>query len=261
MTDIRLLKYPNGSLADAVSKAKMIYAKEHMSAMTPPVAAEAMGYKGISGASLAVIADLKKYGLLEGRGDQVRLTKDAQVIAIDDPTSGDYKAAMCRSALKPDMFVELDKQFSGVGSERNIAVYLEKQGFKPDAAATIAKNYKENLGLMGGKPLGQHQPAEDAVDMITQAIDTARRQDGAASYSMPMSAPKPAQFTASGRPNETIGTAGAPFRIVMNGDKLHIEADVDLKGLQLFKQMLDGYENMLKLLPADLSNAPSLKTE
>ena len=59
--------------------------------------------------------------------------------------------------------------------------------------------------------------------------------------------------------SETIGTATAPFRIVMNGNKLHIEADVDLKGLQLFKQMLNGYEMMLKLLETDMSNVPEVR--
>ncbi len=49
----------------------------------------------------------------------------------------------------------------------------------------------------------------------------------------------------------------------MNGNRLRIEADVDLKGLQLFRQMLDSYETMLKLLNTeiDLSPAPDIPGE
>lgn len=62
---------------------------------------------------------------------------------------------------------------------------------------------------------------------------------------------------------ETIGTASAPFRITMNGTKLYIEADVDLKGLQLLKHVLKSYEDVLALLEAnpDLSPAPDIPDE
>lgn len=141
-------RYPNLSLSEAIAKAKAIYSKEHMSAMTPQVAAEAMGYNGINGSSLKTISSLKKYGLLDGRGDDVRLTKDAQTLIIDDPASPDYKSAISRCAMAPEIYAEIRQQFPGVASDRNISVYLEKQGFKPDAAAAVAKNYRDSMALV-----------------------------------------------------------------------------------------------------------------
>lgn len=49
----------------------------------------------------------------------------------------------------------------------------------------------------------------------------------------------------------------------MNGTKLYIEADVDLKGLQLLKHVLKSYEDVLALLEAnpDLSPAPDIPDE
>lgn len=256
MADLFRLKYPSMSLPDAIDRAKLIYAKEHMSAMTPTVAAEAMGYKGISGTSLSAIADLKKYGLLEGRGDQVRLSKDAQVVSIDDPTSSDYVNAINRMALKSEMFSELHKQFLGVGSERNIAVYLEKAGFKPSHAAAIARNYKVNLGLMGGKSLGQHEPAIEAEDMagshrqpVAALVMGRGTLPGTFSVDVPATPSRP----------EAVGTAAAPFRITQNGTNLHIVADVDLKGLQKLKRLLDGYELMLKALEMDTTDIPEVR--
>src|SRR5262249_13113734 len=73
-------RYPTVSLTEAISRAKMIYEKEHMSTLAPKALAEAMGYKGLSGASLRMIAALRQYGLIEGRGDDAKISKDAQTL-------------------------------------------------------------------------------------------------------------------------------------------------------------------------------------
>jgi len=255
MSEARSLKYPNISLSEAINRAAMIYGKEHMSTMTPVVVAEAMGYKGISGASLKTISSLKKYGLLEGRDDSLRLTKDAQVIILDGPESSDRQAAISRSALKPEVFLDIHKQFSGVGSERNIAVYLEKHGFKPDPAAAIARNYKESLGLMGGKPVGQEPPEGITEDMAPLESEMVREQPirprayrlRAEGGHFQMSGGGAGGVMATPR-TESLGTAAAPFRITLNGDKLHIEADLDFKTLQVFKKVLNNYELTLAML-------------
>lgn len=149
------------------------------------------------------------------------------------------------------MFSELHKQFQGSGSERNIAIYLEKAGFKPPFAASIARNYKSNLGLMGGKAVTTSDPKEGSFELPVLA-DT---QATAAMRHHVMRA-EPGRVAVTGGDSagvirsEAIGTAAAPFRIVMNGDKLHIEADLDLKTLQVFKQVLNKYEDTLKILSA-----------
>jgi len=240
-------RYPNISLNEAMARAKAIYEKEHMSTMTPTVAAEAMGYKGISGASLKTISSLKKYGLLDGRGDDVRLTKDAQTLAIDDPSSDDYQDALARAAFAPEIFQEIRKQFPGVASERNISVYLEKQGFRSDAALTVAKYYKDSLALVGEGP-ASYSGSDNAEPPMKSAVESARPRapvrffGGGDAISF---LPTGGRYEQETRP---VGDAAAPYRITMNGTKLHIEADVDLAGLQTLKKMLEGYEKILTLL-------------
>ncbi len=239
MPPSRSPSYPNISLVDAISKARQIYQKENMSTMTPEVAAEAMGYTGINGASLKTIAALKKWGLLDGRADGLRLTADAQSLSIDDPSSADYHAALARCAASPEIFGEINKQFPSGASERNIAVFLQKNGFQPDAASTVAKHFKDTLALIsgGGTPFssGEDQP-ESATHIQVE------------SRPRPVSVPRNYGGEALSPSAGPIGEAAAPFRITMNGTKLHIEADVDLAGLQTLKQMLEGYEKILKLL-------------
>src|SRR4051812_12661715 len=116
MAKTRSPRYPNIPLSEAIARAKAVYAKEHMSPLSPAVAAEAMGYAGLNGASLKTISSLRKYGLLEGRGDDVRISKDAQTLILDSRGTPEYDAALRRAAQNPELFVELKNQFPGVAS-------------------------------------------------------------------------------------------------------------------------------------------------
>jgi hypothetical protein len=231
MATTRSPKYPSIPLGEAIAKAKAIYSKEHMSAMTPQVAAEGMGYNGINGSSLKTISSLKKYGLLEGRGDDVRLTKDAQTLVIDDPNSSDYKAAVSRAALLPEIYAEIRKQFPSVASDRNISVYLEKQGFKPNAAQTVARNYRDSMALVSEIPTA-YNLEEDQLEPPMSHASTAEPR-GSRAF------PSPAPLT-------PLGAAGLP-RVVQDGKLLQISATVDLKGLKKLKLMLDNYEKLLQM--------------
>jgi hypothetical protein len=226
-------KYPNISLGEAISKAKLIYSKEHMSPLSPAVAAEAMGFKGINGSSLKTISSLRKYGLLEGRGDDVKLSKDAQTLVIDDPSSVDYKGAIRRCAVNPEIFGELRRQFPGQASDRNVAVYLEKQGFKPDAASLTAKNFKDSMALVSAESEG-YDPEEDG-DLPTSGESMEPHQAS--------SGPRPATRAYPIDP----GT-GVPLRVVMNGDRLDIQASVDLEGLKKLQAMLEKYQGILEMM-------------
>jgi hypothetical protein len=239
--------YPNISLSDAIAKASQIYQKENMSTMTPEVAAEAMGYTGINGASLKTIAALKKWGLLEGRAEDLRLTTDAQTLSIDEPGSQDYREALARSAAAPEVFGEISKQFPSGASERNIAVFLQKNGFQPDAASTVAKHFKETLALVSGGGAhytGGEDQQEQSVK-LSQHADPARPRPP---IRYPTDYPASPPSGGGGYESRSVGDANAPYRITMNGTKLHIEADVDLAGLLTLKQMLEGYEKILTLL-------------
>lgn len=248
MADTRSPRYPNISLADAISKARLVYEKEHLSALTPGVAAEAMGYKGLNGASLKVISSLRKYGLLDGRGDEVRITKDAQTLIIDDPKSPDYHKALLRTALNPEIFTELRRQYPGKASERNISVYLEKSGFKPDAAELTAKNYLETMTLVEGLD-GLYDSQDEKSEPAT-----AMKSDTHVSSGPSVSNVNAGQSsgTAIGLPTPLpVGVGLPPMRVVQHGDRLEIQAVVDLSGLRKLKRVLNNYEQILIMMVGD----------
>jgi hypothetical protein len=233
-------RYPTIALSEAISRAKSIYDREHMNPLTPAIAAEAMGYKGISGASLATIAALRQYGLFEGRGDEMRLSKDAQTLIIDDVGSPDYQDALQRVAVKPPLFSELGKQFSQAASERNISGYLQKQGFKPSAAELAAKNFKESLALVHSQP-------EAYIDDDALAASKDHLMDQGQTIAVePRRAPS--------RQAEPPPAHAVPLRVVMNGDRLEIQASVDLEGLKKLQAMLEKYQSILEMMRPEATN-------
>jgi hypothetical protein len=230
-------RFPIIALGEAISRAKTIYEREHLSTLSPAAIAEAMGYKGLNGASLRMIGALRQYGLIEGRGEDAKISSDAQTLIIDEPGSSDYMAAIRRVSLNPPVFLELRKQFPGQASERNIAISLEKKGFKPDAAAEAAKNFKETMTLVPSDR--DAYIAEETVEpalgdeMQPQAISTARP----AIRATPM--------------ESNLSPGGAPLRVVMNGNRLDIQASVNLAGLKKLKEMLTKYESILEMMVED----------
>jgi hypothetical protein len=229
MAQTRSPRYPNIPLGEAIIKAKAIYHKEHMSPLSPAVAAEAMGYSGINGSSLKTISALRKYGLLEGRGDDVRISKDAQTLVIDDMDSPDFRAAVRRCALNPELFSELRRQFPGQASERNIAVFLEKQGFKPDAAALTAKNFKDTMALVPVESEGYNSGEETEPE---PAMQTAARPETARHPTAPPPGPPP---------------EGDKPVFMLQGERLSIRANVDLDGLKKLRDMLEKFQGMMEL--------------
>ena len=227
-------RYPIIGLGDAILRAKAIYEREHLSTLSAPVAAEAMGYKGINGASLRMIAALRQYGLIEGRAEDVKISKDAQTLIIDDPSSADYMAAIRRVAINPPIFSELRKQFPGAASDRNIAVYLEKKGFKPDAAADAAKNFKETMALVPED--FEVYGVEEATNLLVHGASMETPHGSTEARRLPM------RF-GGGEPSQA-----APLRVVMNGNRLDIQASVDLEGLKKLQAMLDKYQGIFEMM-------------
>ena len=143
-------RYPAIPLPEAVERVERIYEQEGPNAMSSKVAVQHMGYGGLNGASLTVLAALKKYGLLEGRGEDLRVSK-AGVVILSDKKAEDQteRAEAIRSAFLSDpLFRELDERFSGKTTEINVTSYLQKKGFAPNAAKSAAKSYMESAAFV-----------------------------------------------------------------------------------------------------------------
>jgi hypothetical protein len=166
MSRSRSPNYPQIGLKEAIQRVSGVYERDYQATLTRNLAAERLGYSGLNGKSLAVLAALGKFGLLEGRGEKTRVTDLAVRILAFPPGSPERRAALAEAAGRPELFVELDRRFAlGQASDGAIRAWLITRGFIPPAAETAVRAYRETKQLLEAEgdappasPLAQPQP-------------------------------------------------------------------------------------------------------
>lgn len=160
--------YPAIGLKEAVDKITAIYNSDYQNPISRVVAVSHMGYNGLNGKSLTVLSTLAKYGLLEGRGDDSRVS-DLAVAIIAHPSGTPERAeAIKEAASKPDLFSELDGRFqNGKASDQAIRSYLLTQKFIPAAADAAIRSYRETKTLVQEDTVGYNEPEKQNEGLAT----------------------------------------------------------------------------------------------
>lgn len=160
MAKARSPSYPAISLKEALEKISEIYERDYQNPIPKAVAASHMGYGGLNGKSLGVLAALSKFGLLEGRGNDSRVT-DLAVKIIAHPHGTPERAEAIRAASeKPELFNELDSRFQGgKASDQAIRSYLLTQKFIPAGADAVIRSYRETKQLVDSESGGYSAPS------------------------------------------------------------------------------------------------------
>lgn len=173
--------YPSLSLKEAIDKARLLHEAIGQHPTSREMVAKGMGYSGLSGASAGAVAALKKYGLLEGRGDDIRISDRA--MAILHPHSDAEKAAAVREAAhEPELFREIADRFPGpnVGDEL-LKNYLYRNNFAPSGVSSVVSTYKETLEFVNAVAGGYDSAPETDKELESmQNLEPVRdRQRGA----------------------------------------------------------------------------------
>ena len=222
--------YPVVDLGSALADIANVLEKENRNRMSRAVLAKHLGYNSLNGRALGRIAAVRAYGLVEGGGEELRVSGDA-VDAIKSPAGSDArKAALERLATKPPLFKDLRAAFPDtLPSEANIEYWLAKRNFTGKGAGKAAKSYLSTMRLVSTSPEGyfpsELEQEDEDMTAAAETPDAGRRQ--------PSSPPPPSKDELS---------------VLLKGNRLHINANVDLEGLERLKQMLDKYTEILKLM-------------
>lgn len=161
MAKVRSPNYPNTDLAAALAMARTLYEKDHRNKVAQLVIAQHLGHEGLSGPALGKIGVLRAYGLLDGSGDELRLTDDAVTAMIAPDGLPEKREALERLAWRPALFREIRKEMPGTPSEPNLRYWLAKRGFSPDAATKATKAYLATLRLVPDSSGSYNQPDEE----------------------------------------------------------------------------------------------------
>jgi hypothetical protein len=144
-------EYPAIGLGNALEKTELVFAKDAQNRISKTVLALHLGYKSLSGASLPLLSALAKYGLIEGRGDDTRVSDLAvRIISGKSATAERFKNIQ-EAATKPELFAALDKQFpTGRVSEEAIRSFLHGRRFTASAADAAIRAYRETKDFVEG---------------------------------------------------------------------------------------------------------------
>lgn len=175
MGKVRSPNYPAISLKEATPLVRKLYSKEHRNKMSREAVAEILGYTGLNGASIPTISALSKYGLLEGRGSEIRVSDTAVSILVEKEGSAEWQAALKTAVTSPSIFKDLAKQFEGLPTPENARIFLQKKGFTEDAAKKAARNYLDSMGLVIGTD-GDYTEAVDDPE-ASSASDKAKKEE------------------------------------------------------------------------------------
>jgi hypothetical protein len=229
MAKIRSPNYPMLDLGAALVATRKAFDKDNRNKMSRAALAKHLGHDSLSGPALTKLGALRAYGLISGKGDEIKITDDAVHALMAPDGSAERSAAMLKLATQPKLFQEIRKDFPSPPSPDNLKFWLVKRQFASDAAEKATKTYLATMRLVDGGP---------------QAYDSSETE---ADEDEPMQ-PRPATRAPQ---VEHVPAQGLPLRVVMNGNRLDIQASVDLAGLKKLKDMLTKYESILEMMQPD----------
>jgi hypothetical protein len=176
---IRSPNYPALSLPVAVGKVQEIYRNLHNHAAPREVAAKAMGYAGLNGASATTISALRKYGLVDRSGEDIKVSERA--LRILHPHSPAEKSeAIFEAAHSPELFRELAEKFPDkMPNEDLLRNYLVRKGFASAALSSVISAYRETSEMVEHENAGYDSVvvhSEEAPNMLPSPSPLATAQ-------------------------------------------------------------------------------------
>lgn len=177
MAKVRSPNYPSLNLADAIEAIRPVLKAEHRNKMSREVLARHMGYTSLNGRALGKIGAIRAYGLIDGSGDELRVSDDA-VHALMAPEGSPERAhALARCALKPSLFQDIRADFPhSLPSESNLRYWLVKNHFTADAAGKAAESYLSTMRLVDESPTAYPSPP---IEQEPQAMNQSAPTDSA----------------------------------------------------------------------------------
>ncbi len=172
MSRMRSPGYPGVPLSQAIDLVRLIHSKSRTNVIDRESAAKDMGYSGLTGRSLMLLAALAQFDLVgrAGKGD-LKVTPTA-VSILHGISPQEKLEALRRAGHSPRLFRQLYERFpDGIPSENVIRSYLIQQGFADVAIGPAIKSFMETNRFLEDAGVSEsHGEAEqnDAESMLEE---------------------------------------------------------------------------------------------
>lgn len=194
-TKARSPNYPAISLARAIDLTTRLYNEAHTHKASSAVVASALGYTSLNGASMSVISALKKYGMIEGVGDnEFKVSKDGLTIVVDPKSSIERANAIIQAAFRPALFAELRAEYGDKPpkSDDFLRAFLLKRGFVQSAVDTPIRTYRETMELVEAAQAVLGEASQGQAPRAGYEVE----EEGVGMSSAPLGAPTAAPLVA-----------------------------------------------------------------
>jgi hypothetical protein len=155
MAKVRSPNYPSLPLNEAIQAMAPVFRKDGRNKMSREVLAKNLGYSSLNGRALGKIGAVRAYGLIEGSGDDLKVSEDAITLLEAPESSPERAAAIRRCAMRSPLFSDLSSEFETVPSDDNLRYALIQRGFTSEGADKAASVYRETMSLIS-------QPAQSS---------------------------------------------------------------------------------------------------
>jgi hypothetical protein len=157
--------YPGFGLGTALEMARKIYEKEKRAPVPPHVAAEDLGYAGLSGPSRRALTTLKLYGLFAEDSGKLRITEQGVRILEAPDDHSDRDRLLREAAIRPTIFREIIAKYgdSIPGDSALRYALITEWGFLDFAANVVVKAFRETASLAKPPPKGHDGDMEGAL--------------------------------------------------------------------------------------------------
>jgi len=255
MSRSRSPQYPSLSLPQAIDMVAKLHKANRTSVITRETAAKDMGYAGLTGRSLTVIAALAQFGLIEkaGKGD-IKVTRRTVDIlhAVDE---ADRAEAIQEAAFAPNLFQQLHERFpEGVPSQNALRSYLIQQEFGDVAIGPAISAFLDTIAFAekANESGRTGSPAHEAPESPEQPQETP----------MPPQLPDPTPRVVP--PASAFGHQIThdlnQINMDIRGDKVMISGLLDTKGLALLEKKIAALKVLLGVYTeandTDYENSP-----
>lgn len=159
--------YPSLDLEAALAAADALYRKERRSLVPLIIAAKAMGYTSLSGPVRSRISALRQYGLLEGAGEQVKLSDRAFELITSPKGTREYLAALQEAALEAPIFREMFESLRD-SSDETIAYRLQREKkFSEEGARRVIRTFRATMAFAKLDEERYDDSTEADIDEVT----------------------------------------------------------------------------------------------
>ena len=162
--------YPGIGLAKCVELVKKVYDNAHRGEVDSATLAKLLGYSAGSGQALTAASAIKKFALMEGRGDGHKVSELALKI-LEPMNPEERRDAINEAARKPELYTEVMTRFGGkIPSDEVIRSFLIRQyKFAPIGADNFIKAFRETIELVERYPSSNeapqnNQPSEESIE-------------------------------------------------------------------------------------------------